>query len=60
MTSSVFHEVEPIEYSNNDVKSDVSQDTKVFTDVQESKEGDTEVGPSITSHYYVPLLTFHI
>ena len=41
--SPVRYDIHPIEYSNTDVQRDVSHDTAVTTDVQESKEGDTEV-----------------
>ena len=42
-SSLVEYQMDPIEYSNTDVESDVTKDTQVFTDVQESKDGDTEV-----------------
>lgn len=41
--SPIQYQMEPLEYSNTGVQRDVSQDTQFFTDVQESKDGDTEV-----------------
>lgn len=43
----------PQEYMNTDVRTDITQDTQVFTDVEESKDGDVDVSKFLSEAPFI-------